>query len=651
MAATWFERILKQMLLIIAVLLITSAIALADVNRYQAVRLKELVVIDPKVFYHEKILDKLPRDARVVFLSGDTPSLDQLTKILAREKDIRVLRIFSHGAPRQVVLNGEVIDSRTLARYRETFRLWAQAFAPNADILLYGCNVAETEKGREFVDRLAEYTGADVAASINRTGGMENEWALEYQTSNIEAAFLSVEGYSGYLANCSVNNDGDTGSGSDTEHTGDLRFCINDVGAGEEITFDDDYTITLTSELTISQDLTITGTGIDKTIIQANAVPDTATYRVFTINGGTVILQNMTIRNGNPSSERGGGIYNSATLTVDNCTISGNRAGNGGGIFNYNGTINALSNSTISDNTASNGGGIFNKYSTINALSNSTISGNTAAEFGGGIYNYISTISSLSNSTISGNTADYDGGGIFNSGGISYHVTISSLSNSTISGNRAGSNGGGIFNHRTPINALSNSTISDNTASNGGGIFCSEYSTINALSNSTISGNTATENGGGIYNYKCTINVRNTILANNSHDPGVDYYNDRGTLIDNGYNIVEIANDYSGWTGTGTFVYTDKGSGTGWYQYNGSSWNKETVSLSLSSTLADNGGPTQTLALCKSGDTTGGCSGTTTDSFAIDAIPYDTTGSPGGNTWNGAPTTGPNYLSFRKIVL
>ena len=50
MAAIWFERILKQMLLIIAVLLITSAIALADVNRYQAVRLKELVVIDPKVF-------------------------------------------------------------------------------------------------------------------------------------------------------------------------------------------------------------------------------------------------------------------------------------------------------------------------------------------------------------------------------------------------------------------------------------------------------------------------------------------------------------------------------------------------------------------------------------------------------------------------
>jgi len=31
--------------------------------------------------------------------------------------------------------------------------------------LLYGCNVAQGEAGVRFIDRLAHYTGADVAAS------------------------------------------------------------------------------------------------------------------------------------------------------------------------------------------------------------------------------------------------------------------------------------------------------------------------------------------------------------------------------------------------------------------------------------------------------------------------------------------------------
>ena len=135
----------------------------------------------------------------MVFLNGDTPGTDQITKLLAREKDLRVLRLFTHGSPGQVVLNGEVLDKAYLTRRREIFQSWARAFAPDADILLYGCNVAEKEAGKAFADELARLTGADVAASTNRTGGPENEWSLEYATGPVEAAALNITGYPFYL--------------------------------------------------------------------------------------------------------------------------------------------------------------------------------------------------------------------------------------------------------------------------------------------------------------------------------------------------------------------------------------------------------------------------------------------------------------------
>jgi hypothetical protein len=39
-----------------------------------------------------------------------------------------------------------------------------------ADLLLYGCDVASTETGRDYAGLWAELTGADVAASKDATG-------------------------------------------------------------------------------------------------------------------------------------------------------------------------------------------------------------------------------------------------------------------------------------------------------------------------------------------------------------------------------------------------------------------------------------------------------------------------------------------------
>ena len=75
------------------------------------------------------------------------------------------------------------------------------------------------------------------------------------------------------------------------------------AGSGPDtITFAAPYVITLGSALppiSPSTQLTITGKGASATIIQANAAPNVATYRLFYVtSSATLTLQDLTVRNG-----------------------------------------------------------------------------------------------------------------------------------------------------------------------------------------------------------------------------------------------------------------------------------------------------------------------------------------------------------------
>jgi len=231
-----------------------------------------------------------------------------------------------------------------------------------------------------------------------------------------------------------VTNNNNSGAGS-------LRQAIADVGSGEEITFNGNYTITLTTgQLSISKNLIITGTGAGLTIIDGNN-----SSRVFNISSGyTVTITNMTIRNGAGtgfSGYNGGGISNSGTLSLVNCTVSGNTISTtlpsyGGGIYS-DGTL-SLENCTVNANsTSSLGGGIYNDGNVT--ITNSTISNNTANADGGGIYEE-GTQMNIYNSTIANNHADNDDGG-GNSGGGIYNLTDGTLliKNTIIANNYRGS--------------------------------------------------------------------------------------------------------------------------------------------------------------------------------------------------------------------
>ena len=240
--------------------------------------------------------------------------------------------------------------------------------------------------------------------------------------------------------------------------------------------------------LTIGISLNIVGAGPTTTIIDAGGQNTVVTV---SNTGASVMLSNLTIRNGFSSS--GGGVHNSGTLMINNVSISNNRASLfGGGISNV-GSLRII-NSTVSSNAV---GGICWDF---------------CAAWGGGIYNYAGGTVTISNSTVSDNLANLSclrggcsarGGGIVNGGRLT-------ITNSTLSGNTA----------HYLFNGMSTGS--------GGGIYNGATVTIN---NSTLSGNSAFGSGGGITNGG-TVLISNTIVAN-SPSGG----NCSGTVTSSGYNL------------------------------------------------------------------------------------------------------------------
>lgn len=268
-----------------------------------------------------------------------------------------------------------------------------------------------------------------------------------------------------YAATITVTNNNDSGAGS-------LRQAIADAASGDIITFNGDYTITLTSDmLDIDKTLTIDGSGHTITIDGADSF-----LAIFIFPGQTVSLNNLTVTNG--YSAVAGGIYNLGTLTISNSTVSDNSSNViAGGI--YNSGILTLNNSTLSGNSSTSGGGGIYNDGTL-TLNNTTFSGNTANDHGGGIYN--DGTLTLNNSTLSDNSARFDGGGIYNNGTLT-------LNNTTFSSNIVNNNGGGIYNRG--VLHLSNSILANSTSASGEDCYNETGDTITTNTNNLIETNGA----------------------------------------------------------------------------------------------------------------------------------------------------------------
>jgi predicted outer membrane repeat protein len=408
-----------------------------------------------------------------------------------------------------------------------------------------------------------------------------------------------------------------------------INFTNATLGGTDTINFApalNGQTITLSlGQLPITDALFINGPGASLLTINANSAS-----RIFNINDGTanaipVTISGLTLTGGlttgsgavasggaiqmapenvtlnnvvlsaNSSATYGGAIGFSTsggnTLTINNCTLSNNKAlgGAGGGVGTNGGTNTiTVNDSVLIGNVATGNGGSIDTGPGGGQLfvNRCSITGNSASANGGACAAGYATFT-FTDCTLSGNTAGNGGGALV---GYSNHMT---LTNCTIANNKATVNGGGISFSRSAAAAqeqltLNNCTIVGNSAgTNGGGI---RMATLNAsntsfinITNSIVSGNTcanspdiftASTAGYTYINYSAvdtTIGYTPNVNNANNIAPGTPLL--LGTLANNGgprQTIALLSGSPAINAGQTTTTLTNDGRGAGYARLVGS---------------------------------------------------------------------------------
>jgi Putative Ig domain len=429
-------------------------------------------------------------------------------------------------------------------------------------------------------------------------------------------------------------------SGGDDATTGDLNVmapvAIQGAGAAS--------TEILQQKADRVFDIASAGVQISGVKIEGGSPPSPADGGGILIESpGALTLATSTVANN--AAYDGGGLYVSAggQATIDNSTIDANSSTDppGGGFFGGGGGILAAGTLTatgtaVSNNASANvGGGLDLKAAAT--LSGVQVNGNSAYYQGGGIFTSTpagQTVA-ISGSTVSGNTVspppsysgEVFGGGILAQGALTLSdswVHDNSAANPNVNpSTNPGGSGGGIFYFSEATNESLNvngSTIGPNNQATDGDGIGMEWDLAPGTANvtrSTIVANTHGAQsglGGGLFvGAKMTANLRDVTLAQNAggfaEGDGGNVYAVSGatatfenTLIAQpfeGGNCAAAGNPLTTFSSMGgDEEYGDTGSA---HSCNFVAAHDTFTSTDLTSSqlldLANNGGPTETMAL------------------------------------------------------
>ena len=341
-----------------------------------------LIIIDSRIENYEQLLENLVSDGsieyQVAVLNEQTDGVQQITDLLAGQQSYGAIHIASHGSAGSLQLGSTTINAENLSAYQSQFSAWSQNLSEDADILLYGCDVAGSLEGQWLVNQIGEWSGADVAASDDLTGHADlgGDWDFEYIVGVVEtnlAFSIDVqENWNGTLESVTVTTLDDVVDRTATSVT-DL---INDPGADGVISLreaiiaannnpDADviylgagvHTLSITTgtgdaggDLDINENVHIIGLADGSSVVDASDLTDpgtmigervfdvvneSATFQYLTVTGGSTstfgagirvgggtsaIIDNVVVTD-NHSLDSGGGISNAGTLTVTNSCL------------------------------------------------------------------------------------------------------------------------------------------------------------------------------------------------------------------------------------------------------------------------------------------------------------------------------------------
>ena len=189
---TTLNRLLISVLFITSVLFIYKNIFHENENEIERIVLVDVNIQNKKYFTLSSIKHF---------------EIDSLKLINDKLKDNKydVIDLVSHGENGQIILDKEILTLDNIDNHKKQLNFIGEKLSASGHINILGCDVAKNEDGKALIDKIAEYTGASVAASINPTGNKikGGDWDLEYITHQKSKHLSSLptiyENYSGIL--------------------------------------------------------------------------------------------------------------------------------------------------------------------------------------------------------------------------------------------------------------------------------------------------------------------------------------------------------------------------------------------------------------------------------------------------------------------
>ena len=151
---------------------------------------KSVVFIESDVPDIATLIKDVDHSASIVLLDAGKDGVDAIATYLAAHEGVRDVYIFSHGGEGNLNLGTATLDAATMGgRYAADLATIKASLAPDANILVYGCDFALNTDGDGAAHMLASLTGANVAASTDPTGGTAEggDFVLEDRVGAVNA--------------------------------------------------------------------------------------------------------------------------------------------------------------------------------------------------------------------------------------------------------------------------------------------------------------------------------------------------------------------------------------------------------------------------------------------------------------------------------
>jgi hypothetical protein len=141
------------------------------------------VFIDRQVSDYQYLLNHVKPGSQIVLLDSNRDGMVQISEVLQNSREVEEIHLVAHGSPDCLYLGNSQLNLANLKPYASHLQQWRNVIARCANILIYGCRVAE--QGPTVLQMLRTLTGANIAASSREVG--RGQWRLDQHLGDITA--------------------------------------------------------------------------------------------------------------------------------------------------------------------------------------------------------------------------------------------------------------------------------------------------------------------------------------------------------------------------------------------------------------------------------------------------------------------------------